>query len=38
MTRAGDFGAWGAGLYHRWRCTRRSTILTVRWNQEGDDA
>jgi hypothetical protein len=36
--RAGDFAAWGAGFYHRWRCTRRSTILTVRWNQEGDAA
>jgi hypothetical protein len=34
MTRAGDYAAWGAGVYHRWRCGRRSTILTVRWNQD----
>lgn len=32
--RAGDYAAWGAGVQHRWRCVRRSTILTVRWQQD----
>ena len=36
LERPGDFAAWGAGLHHRWRCLDRSTILTVRWNQDTD--
>ncbi|HSV36565.1 MAG TPA: hypothetical protein VLI46_13465 [Ramlibacter sp.] len=32
LRREGDYVAWGAGLYHRWHCERRSTIVTVRWN------
>lgn len=35
LKRHGDFAAWGAGLYHRWHCISRSTIMTVRW-QAGD--
>jgi hypothetical protein len=31
LARPGDFVAWGAGLYHRWRCARRATIATLRW-------
>ncbi len=31
LRRPGDWLAWDAGWYHRWRCERRSTILTVRW-------
>ncbi len=31
LQRHGDFAAWGAGLYHRWRCLARATVLTVRW-------
>ena len=33
LQRHGDFAAWGAGLFHRWHCERRSTVLTLRWNQ-----
>jgi hypothetical protein len=32
LQRHGDFAIWGAGLYHRWRCERRATILSLRWN------
>ena len=32
LKRHGDFAAWGAGLFHRWHCESRSTILTLRWN------
>ena len=32
LRRHGDFAIWGAGLYHRWQCVRRSTIMSVRWN------
>lgn len=32
LQKEGDYVAWGAGLYHRWRCETRSTILTVRWS------
>lgn len=31
LVRPGDFAAWGAGLFHRWRCVRRATIATLRW-------
>lgn len=31
LQRRGDFVAWGGGIFHRWRCVSRSTILTVRW-------
>jgi len=31
LERPGDYIAWGEGVYHRWFCDRRSTILTVRW-------
>jgi hypothetical protein len=31
LQRRGDFVAWGDGIFHRWRCVSRSTILTVRW-------
>jgi hypothetical protein len=34
LRRAGDYAAWGAGLFHRWRCIERSTIATVRWTPE----
>lgn len=30
--RHGDFAAWGEGLYHRWHCLSRATVLTIRWN------
>ena len=33
LQRHGDFAAWGAGLFHRWHCVDRATILTIRWNQ-----
>ena len=32
LTRHGDFAAWGEGLFHRWHCLSRSTILTLRWS------
>lgn len=32
LQRHGDFVIWGAALYHRWHCVKRSTVLTVRWN------
>ena len=32
LQRPGDFAAWGAGLYHRWHCLRRSTVMSLRWN------
>lgn len=35
LQREGDYVAWGAGLFHRWRCEKRSTILTIRWNPVG---
>jgi hypothetical protein len=35
LRQEGDYVAWGAGLFHRWRCEKRSTILTVRWNPVG---
>lgn len=31
LSRHGDFAAWGAGLFHRWHCLSRSTVLTLRW-------
>lgn len=31
LGREGDYVAWGAGLYHRWRCVKPATIATVRW-------
>jgi hypothetical protein len=34
LKRHGDFVAWGAGLYHRWHCVDRATVLTVRWQPE----
>jgi hypothetical protein len=34
LQQPGDFAAWGAGLHHRWRCTRRATIMTLRWNTD----
>ena len=33
LQRHGDFAAWGGGLFHRWHCERRSTVLTLRWNE-----
>lgn len=38
LERHGDFAIWGAGLYHRWTCLRRATILTVRWSEAGAKA
>jgi hypothetical protein len=32
LQRHGDYAAWGAGLFHRWRCESRSTVLTLRWS------
>jgi len=32
LQRHGDYAAWGASLYHRWRSPRRSTIATLRWS------
>ncbi|HEX2543039.1 MAG TPA: hypothetical protein VHM00_18400 [Caldimonas sp.] len=32
LQRHGDYAAWGAGLFHRWHCESRSTVLTLRWN------
>jgi hypothetical protein len=32
LRQPGDYAAWGAGLFHRWRCERRSTVMTVRWS------
>ncbi|GAW66036.1 signal peptidase i [Geoanaerobacter pelophilus] len=32
LERHGDFAAWGEGLYHRWHCLSRATVLTIRWN------
>ena len=34
LQRHGDYAIWGAGLYHRWACLRRATVLTVRWSAE----
>lgn len=31
LRRHGDFAAWGAGVYHRWHCVARSTVLTLRF-------
>ncbi|ACH39489.1 hypothetical protein Gbem_2481 [Citrifermentans bemidjiense Bem] len=31
LKRHGDFAAWGEGLYHRWHCLSRATVLTIRW-------
>jgi hypothetical protein len=31
LQRPGDFAAWGAGLYHRWRALDRATVMTLRW-------
>jgi hypothetical protein len=36
LQKRGDFAAWGAGLFHRWHCERRSTILTLRWTPLAD--
>lgn len=33
LQRHGDYAAWGDGLFHRWHCLSRSTILTVRWRK-----
>jgi hypothetical protein len=35
LRRHGDYAAWGDGLFHRWRCVSRSTILTIRWDPVG---
>jgi hypothetical protein len=32
LRREGDFAAWGPGVYHRWRCVRECTVVTLRWN------
>lgn len=32
LERHGDFAIWGEGLYHRWHCLSRATVLTIRWN------
>ena len=32
LQRPGDYIAWGAGIFHRWFCERRATIMTVRWS------
>lgn len=32
LRKQGDYAAWGPGLFHRWRCEKRSTIITVRWS------
>lgn len=34
LKRHGDFAAWGAGLYHRWHCESRASILTLRWQAQ----
>lgn len=31
LERAGQFCAWGAGVYHRYTVEAESTILTLRW-------
>ena len=31
LQRHGDYVAWSEGLYHRWHCIERSTVLTLRW-------
>ena len=36
LRRQGDYVAWGAGLFHRWRCIDHSTILTIRWSPEDE--
>ena len=33
LSRAGDYAAWGEGVFHRWLCIRVATVLTIRWNQ-----
>jgi hypothetical protein len=38
LERQGDYVAWGAGLYHRWHCVERSTILTIRWSTHEPDS
>jgi len=37
LQRPGDYIVWGPGIYHRWTCERRSTILTVRWVPAGEE-
>lgn len=32
LQRQGDYAAWGPGLFHRWQCEQRCTVLTVRWS------
>jgi hypothetical protein len=34
LGRHGDFAAWGPGLFHRWHCLSRATILTIRWQPD----
>lgn len=31
LQQRGDYAAWGEGLWHRWHCLSRSTVLTIRW-------
>jgi hypothetical protein len=33
LRKPGDYAAWGAGLFHRWRCEKRATVMTVRWSR-----
>lgn len=37
LQRHGDYAAWGAGLFHRWHCVARATILTLRWSPAEPD-
>ncbi len=30
----GDYAIWGEGVYHRWRCEKPCSILTIRWQPE----
>jgi hypothetical protein len=34
LRKPGDYVAWGQGLFHRWRCEQRSTVLTLRWDPD----
>jgi hypothetical protein len=36
LRRQGDYVAWGPGLFHRWHCDTRCTILTLRWTPAGE--
>ena len=36
LERAGQFCAWGAGLYHRYAVDAECTILTLRWVPAGE--